>query len=602
MSDPGGWLGDYEHLMAVGKDFYGIFSASNFPDNANFPQGVTYLRNANFSTHQLLGTNGTTVIGGSMDPFFFQVTEITDVNDFFVRDFTNSTTDFDQGLEPSTYPWFYVNSDVWNKRSDVPGIFNVNNQPQSEDPWQTTDGHNYAFARVHRKAAGATQNVSLHYLYAEFGTGSNFVNANTTADPTVSFGAADLEVTATNGYQWELPVTTSTHTCLAVEISTVSDPIIAPSLLNHAPGWNNGTDLMVLNDNNKAQRNMEVYRVPPGGGSVSSYAAIHNPGIYETNLKINWKTDLYPGIRIKPSVMVVNGREKSKISNNDVTLMNMKPGETRYLKISYPVSGNKEGEIFPLVFGEIQNGPVVNGFTVARQNDKIENVVLQNVKYDALVLRRISKLYNSSDAELIRKADLNFIDKNSMSGDDYMSLFEKNYPSFKAAVTYLLKDAPNDPFDLVAALTETETLLKNKKTTGLLTAHLSLLNAIDALVTSLQLQKGNTADFLQTVYIQKDVIELLKTKRAAINPDGLLAATNKFIDITENRKLSIKNYPEHVKDVLPDLKNIVEKMKNNNDLMKSLSMMERNLNDVTGLQKEHINFLLLLREAVKKIN
>ena len=43
-------------------------------------------------------------------------------------------------------------------------------------------------------------------------------------------------------------------------------------------------------------------------------------------------------------------------------------------------------------------------------------------------------------------------------------------------------------------------------------------------------------------------------------------------------------------------------MDNNNDLRKSLGMMEQNLNDVTGLQKDHINFLLLLRETGKKIN
>jgi len=35
------YLGDYIHLMAVGKDFYGIFCANNTPNNNNFPNGVT---------------------------------------------------------------------------------------------------------------------------------------------------------------------------------------------------------------------------------------------------------------------------------------------------------------------------------------------------------------------------------------------------------------------------------------------------------------------------------------------------------------------------------------------------------------------------------
>jgi hypothetical protein len=69
------YLGDYDYILAQGKDFYGIFSASNFPDLANFPQGVTYQRNVNFGTHQLFRTDGVTVVPISIDPFFFKITE-----------------------------------------------------------------------------------------------------------------------------------------------------------------------------------------------------------------------------------------------------------------------------------------------------------------------------------------------------------------------------------------------------------------------------------------------------------------------------------------------------------------------------------------------
>lgn len=69
------YIGDYDHLVAVGKTFYGIFSANNTPDKANFPNGVTYLRNANFTIHQLLRTDNTTPVAASIDPFFFKLTE-----------------------------------------------------------------------------------------------------------------------------------------------------------------------------------------------------------------------------------------------------------------------------------------------------------------------------------------------------------------------------------------------------------------------------------------------------------------------------------------------------------------------------------------------
>jgi hypothetical protein len=69
-------IGDYDNLIAAGNDFYGAFSAHNVPAVANFPSGVTYLRNANFATQQLLAVdNVTPVLGTSVDPFFVRCIE-----------------------------------------------------------------------------------------------------------------------------------------------------------------------------------------------------------------------------------------------------------------------------------------------------------------------------------------------------------------------------------------------------------------------------------------------------------------------------------------------------------------------------------------------
>lgn len=67
------YIGDYVHLMAVGFDFHGIFSANNTPDATNFPNGVLYQRNANFSTKTLLGTDTNRKVDVSIDPFYFKV-------------------------------------------------------------------------------------------------------------------------------------------------------------------------------------------------------------------------------------------------------------------------------------------------------------------------------------------------------------------------------------------------------------------------------------------------------------------------------------------------------------------------------------------------
>ena len=70
------YLGDYLHMMAVGKDFYGIFSMSNVPNPANFPTvQLRYQRNANFTQKRLLSLDNLTPVTPSIDPFFFKVEE-----------------------------------------------------------------------------------------------------------------------------------------------------------------------------------------------------------------------------------------------------------------------------------------------------------------------------------------------------------------------------------------------------------------------------------------------------------------------------------------------------------------------------------------------
>jgi len=66
------YLGDYDYLLAVGNEFRGVFCANNTPDLANFPQGVTYQRAADFSTKTLTDGSGNPV-AISIDPFYFSV-------------------------------------------------------------------------------------------------------------------------------------------------------------------------------------------------------------------------------------------------------------------------------------------------------------------------------------------------------------------------------------------------------------------------------------------------------------------------------------------------------------------------------------------------
>lgn len=72
--DWGLWAGQfYLDMMAVGSTFYGIFSAKNTPEKANFPHGVKYQRNVDWNNQILKDKNGNKAIQPSVDPFFFKV-------------------------------------------------------------------------------------------------------------------------------------------------------------------------------------------------------------------------------------------------------------------------------------------------------------------------------------------------------------------------------------------------------------------------------------------------------------------------------------------------------------------------------------------------
>ncbi len=108
-------IGDYSGMMAVGSDFYGVFSGSNAPVTANFPHGVTFQRNANWTTGQLLSSSGSSV-STSIDPYFFQISGVGGPQAPAITSqpvsqnvATGSTATFSvgaSGTAPLSYQWF----------------------------------------------------------------------------------------------------------------------------------------------------------------------------------------------------------------------------------------------------------------------------------------------------------------------------------------------------------------------------------------------------------------------------------------------------------------------------------------------------------------
>jgi hypothetical protein len=81
------YIGDYASLVAAGRNLVGMFSASNYPDKANFWQGIKYGREVDWTAHKLYADAAHTIeVPPSIDPFFFSTsTSLCDLARIFCR-------------------------------------------------------------------------------------------------------------------------------------------------------------------------------------------------------------------------------------------------------------------------------------------------------------------------------------------------------------------------------------------------------------------------------------------------------------------------------------------------------------------------------------
>jgi len=320
--------GDYEGLTAAGHTFYGVF------------------------TGQSIGR-----ATPEMDPIFFRVTATPADQDFYVRDWTDSAASGDNGAEQSTHANFHATSDIWNLPPNVVPTFNAQNQPVHQLPNNGTGpaGDNLMFSRIFRNTSGGAQTIKAHYMYSEFGVGSNYQDAGSPAIDSIPFPSGATMVVSP-GHAWHLPTTTSIHLCMLVEIDTPLDPLQPPSLLNRAPGWPT-SDHNVLNDNNKAQRNTDVAHEFGGPHAIAPiyYAIVHNPLTARHTFTLAYTVG-----RGVATIEAVNGEERAR-GEKGTLRVTLAPGENRWL--GFAIQHDASAPAFVDVT-QLEKGEPVNGFTI----------------------------------------------------------------------------------------------------------------------------------------------------------------------------------------------------------------------------------------------
>jgi hypothetical protein len=557
-------IGDYANLVALGKNFYGVFSANNTPNNANFPNGVSYQRNANFTTQTLLANDGVTAVAVSIDPFFVRYTDIAAGDDFYVRDWTDSAASGDNGLEPSTHDVFYATSDVWNRRGTLPGPF-PNDQPSNENAGNGAGsiGDNWAFARIRRNTAGsAPVTVNAHFLVSKLGTGSSYVDAGTVdpdvsfpaPDPTLNFAAADLGPTVTAAYPWHLAAVSSTHLCLAVEISTPADPFVAPSLVGRAPGWPT-TDLAVIDDNNKAQRNMGLSTTPARGVGFADelWAIAHNADIRRRDMVLRIESSPKTLQRLRGARIALARAEggASLKPGASIVLKDMQPGENRWVGLQFKAPAGRVGETIAVFINEIVDGKAVNGFGLGVRIGSDKDVLRAVLERHRSVFTRIASGHDNSEAKAQAERAAKVAGSDALDPAAYQGFVLKNLDALRKIVHALLRGA-GEPFGSAAALSDLERLAAGRSWSDLAAAHRTLLERLDAWLTARQLERGDAADLLQNLRWLARIYSRKPALRALEFAPDLVARTQEFIDAVGGRKAALRDAAKLIESQLAD--------------------------------------------------
>jgi hypothetical protein len=579
------YVGDYASLRAAGKNFFGIFSASNFPDTANFLPGVVFQRFADWGTHKLYSDAAhTTEVPLSIDPYFFEVSTISPDQDFYVRDWTDDATHGDNGVEPSTHPVFYTTSDVWNRRSTSPGAF-INDQPDNRDAGNGAGniGDNWAFVRLRRNTGGTASPVTAHFLVSKFGTGSNYVDSSS-GDPDVTFPDPDPVIPTDPGtgpwistaYHWHLNAIAGNHLCLAVEISAAGSPYIPPSLVGQTPGWPT-TDLRIVNDNHKAQRNMHLSTLPPTpGGSVTDYAIIHNGSLFLRDIPLRIGVSGVSKRYVRSaSVRTLNGDQRNETAGLGKTLVlrGMQPGENRWVAITLQTAGAPEKASAFLTVDEMAGNVTLNGFGVGTRAEPIESAIHDSLEIYRGVAERLAKGFDGKEAA----ADIDL--KSELRSDDYIKFVHERLVAHLKSDLGQIRALAADRFDLTTSLAACSA---ENSAPQLIAKVATLLNGVDSRLTMLQLERGDPADIMQMVRWQKQLFEHHPKLSRLPCAGKIVAASAEFLHSRESGKLTNSAYPQLLAEVGPCLR---EAGGAHGDLKDS---------NLATLEREHREYLLAL--------
>jgi hypothetical protein len=384
---------------------------------------------------------------------------------------------------------------------------------------------------------------------------------------------------------------------MAVQLDAPND-LPAGTLLGHAVGWPT-TDLMVINDNNKAQRNMGVWIAPTGGSdSLTRYFIVHNAASFPRDMTVRYEVapESVRNVRVS-KIELLGGRERqtaTTVPTNGQTfkLSGMQPGENRWFGVTMSVVGTPKGRFLPVRFTEVANGQALNGLEIGPRVAAPQTVFYENLLLHAAIFRRLHALF-SLKAQDESKEAAKLAEDHPLAAPYVKFIKSHGKPIADLSIDLLnLTSSAGDPFGIKPGILRLQTALKNGNPISIAIAHAALLEKLDGFASMLDKSTGDTADILQNVYWQKYLFARLPISEKTV--EHVAANSAKFIHAFEANQAAPDAFGTLLQSLIPEFEQTAATF-HSSKLDSSVTEMKTNLGNPQKLQKIHRDYLLALQ-------
>ena len=258
-----------------------------------------------------------------------------------------------------------------------------------------------------------------------------------------------------------------------------------PGLLGQTPGWPT-TDLIVINDNNKAQRNMSVHYGLSGIGS-KHYAIVRNGSMKPRDFVLRLLVADAALRGFKAPQVLAQGGEKAVPLEKETSLVieGMEPGEARWVEFDMAAFKAKVGTALPIDFQEVVDGQVVNGYRISIQAASTQQAVHEVALFNKAVFQRLLSGLKVREAGRVIKASAALAVRKSLTLDDYLSFMASVRDPMTISVKRYVESERDTGLDTTTALEQLLAALGTRSGRTTFANHVTLLNKVDVGLTLL---------------------------------------------------------------------------------------------------------------------